>query len=264
MKGDFIMKKGNKEILSTIKEKWNYYMAEFKNCLNDLKHKETVYKQIPNLLTVSRPIGMIPVNILFFTGNMVPGIILLGILLSTDFFDGKIARKYGIVSKFGADLDAICDKIMALGLMIPLVFSTPLLIFNILLEVIIASLNVMGRITGVDMKTLFSGKVKTWFLSLTLGLGYLVKFIPACSPMLIVSSIATLIAQIKTGLDYQKYIDTAKEMNILNNDNNEDKDIEYRLFDTKNQINELKREKEFLLSSKDKEKRKEKTKKRKK
>ena len=171
MKNDF------KKILATIKENWNYYMGEFKKCFEDLKHKDTFYKQIPNLLTASRAVGMIPVNILFLTGNMVSGMVLLGLLLSTD---GKIARKYGIVSKFGADLDAVCDKIMAIGLMLPLLFDMPLLIFNGLLEVIIASFNVMGRLEGIDTKTLFSGKVKTWFLSLTLALGYLAKFIPGC------------------------------------------------------------------------------------
>jgi len=247
-----------------ISEYMKKYEEDFKRVKEDLSDIKTWYKQIPNLLTASRAIGMIPVNILFLTGNMVPGIVLLGILLSTDFFDGKIARKYGIVSKFGADLDAICDKIMALGLMIPLVFDTPLLIFNVLLEVIIAMYNVMGRIDGVDTKTLFSGKVKTWFLSLTLGLGYLAKFIPFCSPILIPSSVVTLIAQIKTGLDYQKYIDNAKEMNILNNDKNDDNGVEYELSDRQKQINDLRKEKEFLLSSKDKENKREKIKKRKK
>lgn len=253
----------NKELLSTIKEKWNYYMEEFKNCFNDLKHKETFYKQIPNLLTASRAIGMIPVNILFLTGNMVPGIVLLGILLSTDFFDGKIARKYGIVSKFGADLDAICDKIMAIGLMIPLIFSSPILVLNILMEVIIASFNVMGRINGVDTKTLYSGKIKTWFLSLTLGLGYLAKFIPTCNPIFMLSSLVTIPIQIKTALDYKNYISNAKNMNSLNNDNDLEKN-EYKLSDRQKQINDLKREKEFLLSCKDKENKKEKIKKRKK
>ena len=64
-----------------IKEYLSKYKDDFNNCLKDLKNIKTWYKQIPNLLTISRPIGMIPANILFFTGNVVPAIILTGILL---------------------------------------------------------------------------------------------------------------------------------------------------------------------------------------
>lgn len=257
------MKKDFKEILSTIKENWNNYMVEFKKCFEDLKHKETFYKQIPNLLTVSRAVGMIPVNILFLTGNMVPGMILLGLLLSTDFFDGKIARKYGIVSKFGADLDAVCDKIMAVGLMLPLLFDLPLLIFNGLLEVLIASFNVMGRLEGIDTKTLFSGKVKTWFLSLTLALGYLAKFIPGCKILFALSSLVTIPVQIETVLDYEKYINNAKKEQQEKETSEEEK-IDNVVSNKQDKINELKKEKEFLLSMNEEKKETDKTKTRKK
>ena len=242
------MKKGFKEMLPTIKENWNRYMNEFKKCFDDLKHKETFYKQIPNLLTASRAVGMIPVNILFLTGNMVPGIILLGMLLSTDFFDGKIARKYGIESKFGADLDAICDKIMAIGLMIPLFFVSPLLLINVLLEGIIAIMNVTGRLKGLNTKTLFSGKVKTWFLSLTLGLGYLTKFIPSGYVAFVLSSLVTMPIQIKAIFDYKKYIAREEKINMINEMNNNYIDLEQVLSDREQKIEDLKKEKEFLLS----------------
>ena len=241
------MKKDFKKILLMVKENWNNYMKEFKKCFEDLKHKETFYKQIPNLLTASRALGMIPVNILFLTGNMVPGIILLGILLSTDFFDGKIARKYGIESKFGADLDAVCDKIMAVGLMIPLMVTNPIIILSALLEVLIASFNVMGRLDGIDTKTLFSGKVKTWFLSLTLGLGYLAKFVSFFDIIYVMSSILTFVVQCETAVDYERNINAAKRKKELEEINRE-LDMEQELLNKQNKIKELQKEKEFLLS----------------
>ena len=167
----------DKNINSNIKENWLYYKKEIKNSLNDLKHKNTFYKQIPNLLTVTRVVGMIPVSILMITGNTLIGVLLLGTILSTDYFDGKIARKYGITSKFGADLDAVCDKIMACLLIVPLIITNPILIFTMILEGLISFANVKARINGIDAKTIFIGKIKTWFLSVTLLFGYLSKIV---------------------------------------------------------------------------------------
>lgn len=244
------MKKGTKnmnKINTHFKEHWAYYKKEFKQSFNDLKHKETFYKQIPNLLTASRAIGIIPVNILFLTGNIVPATILLGALLSTDFFDGKIARKYGIVTKFGADLDAICDKIMAIGLIVPLLFDNWLLYINLLLEAIIAIVNVSGRLKGIDTKTIYSGKVKTWFLSITLGMGYLTKFISICQPIFSLFSIITAGAQLKTSYDYIAHQPKQTTNEI------EKKEVSPQIEQTKTkreqQLLELQKEKEFLLSS---------------
>ena len=189
-----------------VKENWLYYKKEIKNAIDDLKHKDTFYKQIPNLLTVSRVIGMIPVSLLLLTGNVIPGLFVLGLVMSTDFFDGKIARKYNLTSKFGADLDAVSDKIMALGLMLPLVLVDPVLIFNIILEGMISYTNVKGRLNGLDNKTIYIGKVKTCFLSVTLFLGYLSKFVPLFKKIFTLFSIFTAITQIKTCYDYFKSI----------------------------------------------------------
>lgn len=224
----------------------NKYKEEIKRCFNDLKHRDTFYKQIPNLLTASRALGMIPVNILFFTGNSFLAIILIGILLSTDFFDGKIARKYNIVSEFGADLDAVCDKIMVLGLVLPLLFKSPVLILNLIFEGLITSVNVLGRTKGLDTKTLYIGKVKTWFLSLTIFLGYLLQFVNVSNMIMLGSSLVTFIAQSFTFneylLQYDKMIKERKRKNICENickveSNDKKSDI----------IEQLKKEREFYL-----------------
>lgn len=179
------------------------YRDELKRCISDLRNKDRFYRQIPNLLTVSRAIGMIPVNILFFTGNVIPGIMLVLILLGTDFVDGKIARKYNIVSNLGADLDAVCDKVMVLGLTLPLMFGNPILFLNLILEGCITSVNVIGRIKGMNTKTLYVGKVKTCFLSNMLLLGYLVEFFSVSSIYLIISSIIAMISQ---GVTFKGYL----------------------------------------------------------
>lgn len=199
-----------------MKEKIKEYEEDLKECRENLKSVKTWYKLIPNLLTVSRPIGMIPANILFFTGNVVPAIILTSLLLLTDLFDGKLARKWNCQSKFGADLDAVCDKLMFVGLSLPLIINYPLFIVNFLLEGAIASVNVLGRLKGLDTKTVYSGKIKTWFLSLTLGMGYLVKFFNI-NPMFLKSfmTITTFCQGYSLGEYVSEYKKMSKEKNNI-------------------------------------------------
>lgn len=235
-----------------ISKYWNEYKQGFKECINDLKSKKTIYKQIPNLLTMSRAVGMIPVNILFFTGNAIPAIVLTGMLLVTDFFDGKIARKYNIQSKFGADLDAICDKLMFLGLSLPLIVSNPLMLINFMMEGIISYVNILGRMKGMDTKTVFVGKVKTWFLSLTLGAGYLVNFFG------MPSSILTALIGMTTGTQVLALCDYIRELKIMRDKKKQEENNNHELIEENLEVkekdslvDELKREREFLLGMKE-------------
>lgn len=184
------------------------YKKEIMKCINDLKNKNTVYKQIPNLLTFSRA-ALIPISsILFLTNHPIIGIIYTVLIEATDLFDGRLARKWNVQSKFGADLDAFCDKVMFLSLSIPLIISYPLVLINFLLEASISIINVIGRIKGLNTKTVFSGKVKTCFLSLMLISGYLVKFfelpLPALNILIGITFITQIIALINYIKEYKK------------------------------------------------------------
>ena len=227
------------------------YEDDFRNWIGYSKNVKTWYKLIPNLLTIARPLGMIPVNILFFTGNVIPAFILTGCLLFTDFFDGKLARKWGVTSKLGADLDASGDKIIFLGLALPLLVNVPGLAVNFLLEAAIAGVNVYGRLNDLDTKTVFSGKVKTWFLSFTLIAGYLVQFFGL--PMLIFNTLM-LLTCFSQGFALSDYISNYKKMefdkkiNIMLEEYEEENDLKKEKSDDKIKIiDELKKEKEFYL-----------------
>lgn len=232
-----------------IKNFLDKYREDFDNCKEDLKDIKTWYRQIPNLLTISRPIGMIPANILFFTGNVISAVILTGCLLITDFFDGKLARKWDVQSKLGADLDAVGDKIMFLGLSLPLLVNYPSMIINFLGEAMIALVNTNGVIKGFDMKTVFSGKVKTWFLSITLVMGYLVQFFNA--PISVLRGL-TIITAISQGIALKDYINEYNKMNkekanVLEEDNNICENLILEQDNTL--LEQLKREREFLLAT---------------
>lgn len=234
-----------------LKEYMERYRDDFNNCIEYGKDIRTWYKLIPNLLTISRPIGMIPANILFFTGNVIPAVVLTCSLLLTDLFDGKLARKFGVTSKLGADLDAVGDKVMFLGMAFPLLVNVPALVVNFLLEAAIAVVNVYGRLNNLETETVFSGKVKTWFLSLTLIVGCLVQFFDV--PVVIFNTL-TLLTCFSQGFALSDYISNYKKMefekkfNTMLDEYNDEMEIEKEeINDRTKLLNDLSREKNFYL-----------------
>ena len=76
---------------------------------------------LPNKLTLSR-MFMIPVFIALFyvpfKGHYFAALVVFAIASLTDLFDGKIARKYGLVTNFGKFLDPIADKVLVLSALV--------------------------------------------------------------------------------------------------------------------------------------------------
>ncbi len=89
-----------------------------------LKEYFTGCLTVPNLLSVIR-IALIPVfAVLFNDGEYLWAVIVLAISGLTDFFDGKIARKFNQISALGKLLDPIADKLsqMTIAIMFYLTF----------------------------------------------------------------------------------------------------------------------------------------------
>ena len=71
-----------------------------------------ILTKLPNILTISR-IVLAPIFfILFIYGYYIAALICFFIASMTDVFDGFIARKFEIVSKFGKLYDPLADKIL--------------------------------------------------------------------------------------------------------------------------------------------------------
>lgn len=86
---------------------------------------------LPNKLTVAR-MFMIPVVLaaIMLGGTLIPEYIaypiaalLFGITSFTDFLDGKIARKYNLVTDFGKFMDPLADKLLVIGTMLCVVYK---------------------------------------------------------------------------------------------------------------------------------------------
>ena len=76
---------------------------------------------LPNKLTVSRMV-MIPVFIALFyvqfAGHYFVALAVFALACLTDLLDGKIARKYNLVTNLGKFLDPIADKVLVLSALV--------------------------------------------------------------------------------------------------------------------------------------------------
>ncbi|MDE6583133.1 MAG: CDP-alcohol phosphatidyltransferase family protein [Clostridia bacterium] len=84
---------------------------------------------LPNKITVAR-ICLIPLVVFFYLASFIPYGKLIATLIFivaclTDFLDGKIARKYNMVTNLGKFLDPIADKVLVMSGLI-LIVATPI------------------------------------------------------------------------------------------------------------------------------------------
>ncbi|MBQ7203465.1 MAG: CDP-alcohol phosphatidyltransferase family protein [Eubacterium sp.] len=79
------------------------------------------WNTIPNWLSFFR-IAMIPVfTVLFIKDYYIAAFIVMIVAAVTDLFDGKIARKYNMVSNLGKILDPVADKLSQMAIVIILI-----------------------------------------------------------------------------------------------------------------------------------------------
>lgn len=221
----------------SFQKNWKTFINDGKNCIKEFKNKETRHKQIPNAFTASRlfaPLFIIPAAL---SGNLILTGLFAGGFAFTDACDGYFARKYHAQSEFGRELDPITDKLFAGGLLLPLIILNPIMLANLLLEAVIAAINMHSRLNDNKPRTTIIGKVKTGSLSLTMILSYL-NMVIAINPVIIGALIATTgILQTATAIKYYKIFqkeETLKELKEFseeetNNDiNDNDKVLEKR------------------------------------
>ena len=93
-------------------------MSKFNENVKDLFDN---WNTIPNWLCFLR-IALIPVfATLFIKGSYIPAFILMIVAALTDVLDGKIARKFNMVSNLGKILDPIADKLSQIAIVVILI-----------------------------------------------------------------------------------------------------------------------------------------------
>lgn len=137
---------------------------------------------IPNLLSFFR-LTLIPVYLNLYLNarsseDYTMSAVILGVSCMTDMVDGKIARKFNMISNVGKVLDPLADKLTQLGLLICLCARSWLL--KILLVIFLikefwqlfAMVGAMKRGKALN-GALMSGKISTTVLFTGLGLMFL-------------------------------------------------------------------------------------------
>lgn len=200
-------------MIESAKELKKYYRDLLNEALLDLKTKGRRARQIPNILTFMRvlaPFFIIPAAIFQNVKLICIFVIFFSI---TDALDGFIARKYNFVSNLGKDLDAVCDKVFAVTLLLSASFFEPILVLNFLLEVAIASVNTIAKLKNYNPSSSLVGKAKTCFLYTLIGFGYLNHYMDF-NEMFIFVFLFTTIMQLVTTISYVFKYHEAKEISI--------------------------------------------------
>ncbi len=110
-------------------------------------------------------------NILIDLKNIIAGVIFVGAAI-TDYFDGKLARKYKQVTDFGKFVDAIADKVLVNSVLI--IFAglgfidviIPVVI--IIRDIVVDAIRMLASNKGKVISARYLGKIKT--ASLMIGL----------------------------------------------------------------------------------------------
>ena len=126
---------------------------------------------LPNKLTMLRVI-MIPFFIVFLLIPITPydkwiALAIFIVASLTDLLDGKIARKYNLVTNFGKFMDPLADKLLVCSALICLIelgkIPAWMVIIIIAREFIISGFRLVASDNGVVIAASYWGKFKTTF-----------------------------------------------------------------------------------------------------
>ncbi len=126
---------------------------------------------LPNRLTILR-VCLIPVFVVlvllekaFWWSNLAAVAVFLAACV-TDFFDGRIARKYNLVTNFGKFMDPLADKLLVCSALICLVYleriPTWVVILIVAREFIISGFRLVASEQGIVLAASKLAKVKTF------------------------------------------------------------------------------------------------------
>lgn len=144
---------------------------------------------LPNKLSLLR-IFLIPFFIFFYLASFIPvgkiiALVIFVVAALTDMLDGKIARKYNLVTNLGKLLDPIADKLLVIsGLLLVVVdFTIPhpygVLIAIVIIgrELLISAVRQIAASQNVVMAADKFGKIKMIIQVIALPMLFLVSFL---------------------------------------------------------------------------------------
>lgn len=173
---------------------------------------------LPNKLTVMRVI-LIPffvAALLYDNGSsqtmrVVANVIFIVASL-TDLFDGKIARKYNLVTNFGKFMDPLADKLLVCSALICLIQLGQLpawvVIIIISREFIISGFRLVAADNGIVIAASYWGKFKTTFQMIAVIL--MIFNIPVLATVTMIMLVIAVVLTVISLVDY-----VAKNIEVL-------------------------------------------------
>ena len=169
---------------------------------------------LPNKLTIARVI-MIPLFLICLYLNIGCGkYIAVGIFILaslTDLLDGKIARKYNLVTNFGKFMDPLADKLLVCSALICLVSLNKIpawiVIIIIAREFIISGFRLIAADNGRVIAASYWGKFKTTFQMIMV-----ILMIADISQLFILTQIIMYVALILTVVSLVDYLVKNKDV----------------------------------------------------
>ena len=175
----------------------------------------SIIKYLPNGLTITR-ILLTPVCIYLFTIGEDPvwAFVIFLIASITDAFDGYYARKYKVVSRLGAFLDPLADKIMVVSVFVCFfylynnivnIYILSMIIFRDVFVTLIRMIMEYNRRTMITSKV---SKIKTVLQILSINLMFISiifggdDFMSDQSKYLFILMIMTALVTFYTGVHY--------------------------------------------------------------
>ena len=174
---------------------------------------------LPNKLTIFRVILIVPFIILLLGGQagwfgentFVTDMIALAIFIIaslTDLIDGKIARKYNLITDFGKFMDPLADKLLVCSAMIALIemnrIPSWVVIIIIAREFIISGFRLIASDRGMVLAAGKLGKIKTTLQIIAIVLLLLnnFPFVYIGIPMDKIVLAAAVVMTVWSGADY--------------------------------------------------------------
>ena len=146
---------------------------------------------LPNKLTVMR-IALIPFVMFFYLASFIPhgigkiiALVIFIVAALTDLLDGKIARKYNLVTNLGKFLDPIADKILTSTVLfmlmadgtIPAPWGVIAVSIIIAREFMVSALRLLAESKGTVLAADIWGKAKTMVQMIAIPICMLIPFV---------------------------------------------------------------------------------------
>jgi len=180
------------------------------------------------------PIFVIVMMVVPYPFGEIIGVVLFIIASLTDMLDGKIARKYNLITDFGKFIDPLADKFMVIGALLVILYKyseiRALFIWAVIIvvfrELAVTSIRlVASSSSGVVIAANWLGKIKTCtqiacvcaviiepliYDALKINTGWLKAYPPATYVTTVLMIFFTLWSGLNYIVSYWKYLDPQK------------------------------------------------------